>query len=148
MKIYLARQISGLSYDEVVNEYKKTIDKLKGAYDVLCPMIGKQHLQGETSFAAYGKYTHPVSIGHAIFERDKWMVSQSDIVFADFTGTEKPSIGMTMELAWASLLNKHTVIVLPAENCHTHCFIREGADIVFENYEDAIKYLINLSGDL
>lgn len=145
MKIYLARSISGLSYAEVMEEYGKTIAKLGAYYEILNPMTAKGHLKSEVEFASYGKYTHPVSVGHAIYERDKWMVQSCDVLFADLSGTTKVSIGVMMELAWAALLGKHTVLILPEENIHTHTFVRESADIVFSEYDEAIDYLLTLA---
>ena len=144
MKIYLARSISGLSYAEVMEEYGKTVSKLGALYHILNPMTAKGHLKSEKEFASYGKYTHPVSVGHAIYERDKWMVQSCDILFADLSGTTKASIGVMYELAWAAQLNKHTVLVLPEGNIHTHTFVWESADVVFTEYDDAINYLIIL----
>ena len=145
MKIYLARSISGLSYAEVMEEYGKTVFKLEGLYEILNPMTAKGHLKSEVAFAAYGKYVHPVSVGHAIYERDKWMVQSCDVLLADLSGTTKVSIGVMMELAWAALLGKHTVLILPEENIHTHTFVRESADIVFSEYDEAIDYLLTLA---
>ena len=145
MKIYLARSISGLSYAEVMEEYRKTTKLLSPFYVILNPMTAKGHLKSEVEFASYGKYTHPVSVGHAIYERDKWMVSTCDVLLADLSGTTKVSIGVMMELAWAALLGKHTVLILPEENIHTHTFVRESADVVFTDYDEAIEYLQTLS---
>ena len=90
-------------------------------------------------------YKTATSNDHSIFQRDTWMVSQCDVVLCDFTNAEKTSIGCCMEIAIASWLNKHTVIVLPKNNIHNHAFILEAADIVYETLDDAIDYLNNLS---
>ena len=74
------------------------------------------------------------------------MVTQSDIVFADLTGTITASIGCSMELAWASMLGKHTVVVIPKENIHRHAFILEASDIIFDDTQKAIEYMASLIG--
>ena len=143
MKIYLAGPISGKSYDEVVDAYKKKSSLLKTyGYEILCPMTGKAYLRNELEFKASGYENFPVSTNHAIFGRDKWMVSNSDIILCDLSSSgDRVSIGSMMEIAWASMLGKHTIVVLPKENIHRHAFVLEAADIVFETIEDAYKYL-------
>jgi nucleoside 2-deoxyribosyltransferase len=146
MKIYLAGPISGKGYDEVVGLYAEKQNLLQGlGYEVLCPMTGKQYLRNELEFKTHGN-SHPVSTNHAIFERDKWMVSQSDVILADLSNSgSRVSIGTMMELAWASLLGKHTVAIIPSGNIHEHAFVLESADIVFQTTEEAYNYLRDLS---
>lgn len=138
-KLYLAGSISGLSGEEVIRK----IEEKKAAltmYEILSPMTGKEELRTEIKFKADFNYS-PVSCNHAVFERDKWMVSQCDIVFADLVGAQHVSIGTTMELAWAALLGKHTIVAMDKDNIHRHAFILEAADIVLEDLQSAIDYL-------
>lgn len=145
MKIYLAGPISGKSFDEVVSLYRDKSYLLGSfGYEILCPMTGKAYLRNELEFKAAGD-GHPVSTNHAIFERDRWMVSQSDIVYADLSNSgERVSIGTMMELAWASQLGKHTVSVIPSNNIHNHAFVLDASDIVFQTTKEAIVYLKEL----
>jgi nucleoside 2-deoxyribosyltransferase len=140
LKIYLAHPISGLSADEVYEYYDKAVRELKDNFEILYPMLGKRYLRNEIKFKAEG-YQNPVNTNHAIKERDKWMIQESDIVFIDFTGSKIVSMGCCMELAWADLLGKHTIVVLEKGNIHRHAFILDSADIVFETYDEAIEYL-------
>ncbi|HBD93671.1 MAG TPA: hypothetical protein DC057_05825 [Spirochaetia bacterium] len=146
MKIYLAGSISGLGYDEVVNSYKRKANILGiSGYEILCPMTGKTYLRNEIEFKATGYKNFPVSTNHAIFERDKWMVQNCDIILADLSNSgERVSIGTMMELAWASLLGKHSIVILPKDNIHNHAFVLESADIIFETEFEAFKYLDDL----
>jgi nucleoside 2-deoxyribosyltransferase len=145
MRIYLAGPISGKGYDEVVSHYKQKSELLVGwGYEVLCPMTGKSYLRNGIELRAEG-YGFPVSTNHAIFERDKWMVGNSDIVFADlYTSGDRVSIGTMMEMAWAALLGKHCIAVIPEGNIHRHAFALEAADIVFETEQEAYDYLADL----
>jgi nucleoside 2-deoxyribosyltransferase len=145
MKIYLAGPISGLGYDEVVDAYKeKSLYLRQIGYEVLCPMTGKAYLRNELEFRASG-YNSPVSTNHAIFERDKWMVSNCDIVLAELSNSgTRVSIGTMMELAWANMLGKHTIGVMQFDNIHRHAFVLESCDIVFETIQEAYKYLDDL----
>lgn len=144
-KLYIAHPISGLSGEDIFNYFDHTKNLLKEYYHILSPMNGKNHLRNVDKVVSTG-YKNPISNDHAVFQRDTWMVSQSNIVFCDFTGSKKVSIGCCMELAIASWLNKHTIVVMKEGNLHNHCFVKESADIIFETFDEGIKYLIELSG--
>jgi hypothetical protein len=140
-KIYLAHQISGLDYRTVKNYYDYMSRKMKDlGLEILCPMTAKGTLRTEINFKSEG-YRTPVSCNHAIFERDQWMVRNCDLILVDFTGMTRNSIGCCMELAWASLLGKHSIVVMEKLNPHRHAFVLEAADIVFETLDEAIEYL-------
>ena len=148
MKIYTAGPITGLTYEEVVGEYRSKIEILSSyGYDVITPMAGKQDLVLEECFKAvgYGKLT-PVATSKAIKQRDRWMVGQSDIILADLrTGIDKVSIGTCMELAWGDELKKHTVTVMTKDNIHNHAFVLQCSSIVLETIEEAYAYLEQLN---
>ena len=146
MIIYPARSITGRSYQEVTNYYEEIKKTLEGwGYKVIHPMTGKSHLRTETILKS-GGYTNPTTTNHAIFERDKWMVSAADIIYANMCDMENASIGMCMELAWACLLGKHTIIATEEKSIHRHAFVMEAADIIFETHEEAMEYLRILGG--
>ena len=146
MRIYLAGPISGNGYEETVALFEAKIVPLEAAgYEVLHPMLGKSELRNEVEFRAHG-YENPVSTNHAIVERDCWMVQSVDIVFADLSAATRVSIGTCFELAWASLLGKHTVVVLPESGPHQHAFVLEAADIVLHSVAEALAYLVQISG--
>jgi nucleoside 2-deoxyribosyltransferase len=144
MKVYLAHPISGQTFEEVFNYYDKARKELGEFFEILSPMTGKGEFRNnpiEKAKPAGQNSTNPVCSNHAIKERDKWMVTQSDIVFLDLTGATAISIGCMMELAWADLLGKHTVVVI--NDLHNHAFVLECADIIFSSYEEAVDYLRN-----
>ena len=144
LKIYCVHPISGLSADDVFDYYDKTKDTMtKLGYDVFVPMFGKGFLRTEIEFKAYD-YRTPLTTNHAIFNRDKWMVKQSDILYANFMGAKSVSIGSMMELAWGSDSDKQVVIVMEEDNVHMHAFVLEAATIVFHSEEEAIEYLRQL----
>ena len=147
MKIYTAGPVSGQSYEVVVGRFAEQVSRLElMGYNVLCPMTGKQYLRNELEFKKHGYNDHPLSTNHAIKERDRWMVGQSDIVLADMTQCNGiVSIGTCMEIAWADELKKHTLVVMEEDNIHQHCFILECADLVFETMDDAFSYLNDLA---
>ena len=146
MKIYLVGPISGSTQEKVMEsiESRKRVFENAG-YHVLHPMIGKDQLRVELKYKAKD-YRYPVATNHAIFTRDLWMVKMADIVLADFTGSSHVSIGSMFELAWASYLNKHVIVVMDDKNIHQHAFVVEAASIVFDNMKDAYEYLKTLIG--
>ena len=144
MKIYLAGSISGQTSDGVIAYFSETATQLRiVGYDVIHPMVGKDYFRNNQKYQPHG-YHFPPATDHAIFERDKWMVSQCDILYCNLTGAKAVSIGCTMEIAWASLLGKHTVLVLDEQDIHKHAFYLEAADIVWDTHEEAVKYLETL----
>ncbi len=147
MKIYLVGPITGKIADEVFQYFTDlSIRLLKAGYEVIHPLLGKGYLRTEVGGLKPDGYQMPASTNHAIFERDKWMVSQADIILANLTGADRVSIGSVMELAWASMLGKHTVVVMGEQNVHRHSFVLEAADILFPTMDAAIDYLIDMRG--
>ena len=151
MKMYLAHPISGLSYEEVMEYYTETTQFLRARYGdqltIMSPMIGKAHLRTEKELRAYGT-DHPISTNHHIIERDRWMVKRADIVYVNLCNTEEVSIGSMMELAWAHDNGVYSIVSMGEENVHRHAFVLEAADLVAENHNLAMQYLMNLLDDL
>jgi len=144
MNIYLAHPISGLKAVDVFNYYDDMYAKLKDVgYRVLTPMYGKDHLRCEKEFRASG-YKFPCTTNHALFNRDKWMVEQADVVYANLMSAPQVSIGTMMELAWASHMRKHVIVSMPVECVHAHAFVFEAASVVYNTHEDALDYLGNI----
>jgi len=152
MKIYLAGPISGKSYDEVINKFNTWSYLLSDmGYVVLNPMSGKGYLSDvvklEPTFKKEDIDDIPTASDHFIFKRDKWMVQQCDIILADLsTSNRYVSIGTMMELAWASMLGKHTITIMRDDDIHNHAFVNEASDVIFRNIVDAIDYLRDLCG--
>lgn len=148
MVIYLAEPISGQTPEAVMTYLEETTVELKDAVPglvVLSPLIGKGHLRTEKKLRAHG-YSHPLSTNHHIIERDRWMVAQSDVVYANFTtAPDYASLGTCMELAWA-YDQKHTysVVAMGEGNIHQHAFVLEATDALFIDHEEAMLHLIDL----
>jgi len=144
-KAYIMHPITGLSGEELFSYYDDIIKSLPDGIRALSPLAGKEFLQDWDYLPSTG-YNAACCQDHAIFERDQWMVRQADILFCDFTGAEKVSIGCCMELAMGALLGKHTVLVMDKDNCHNHAFVKEAADVIFDTPEEGIQYLKSLCG--
>lgn len=148
MKIYCCHPISGQSADDVFEYYERMEETLGSyGYEVLTPMHGKDVLRTESKFRA-ADYRYPVTTNHAIFGRDRWMVGQADVVYANLLGAPIVSIGSVMELAWASAARKHVVLCMEEQNVHRHAFVLEAADVVWTDEREALRYLKDLAGKL
>jgi len=146
LSIYLAGPITGQTGEGVVSRYEEKIAILSDfGYMVYQPMLGKMNLRTEATFKS-GGYDHLIANDHAIFQRDHWMVSLVDVVLVDLSTSEDHiSIGTMMELAWASHLGKHVILVMPNDNVHNHAFVRQAATIHFQTLDNAYDYLKELS---
>lgn len=145
MKIYLAHPITGLSFNKVEEYYVKKYDDLtRFGYTVFFPMVAKRYLSDEKEMKAESYDNYPLSTNHAIIERDRWMVLQSDVIYVDFCFTKRVSIGCCMELGWGHDHAKHTIISMEKNNVHSHAFVIEAADVIFPTEEEATKYLKKL----
>jgi len=69
---------------------------------------------------------------------------QSDILYANFLGATRVSIGSMFELAWGSDNKKQVIVVMEKDNIHRHAFVLEAATIIFETTEEAQDYLQQL----
>ncbi len=146
LKIYCASQITGKTWEEVDRYYEDITRRLNHmGYIVFNPMVSKGE-DKSNNIIGPGNYktTNPCLSNKAIKKRDCWMVKQADVVFFDLLGTEKVSIGMVSELAWADLLGKHTVTLMKETNIHNHAFILEESDVIFRNRLSVYRYLEKL----
>jgi nucleoside 2-deoxyribosyltransferase len=146
MKVYCVHPISGTSAEEVFGYYERTKEALTElGYNVLTPMYGKGQLRTELEFKAHGYENNPLATNRAIFGRDRWMVEQADILYANLLGAGRVSIGSCFELAWGSDLRKQVVLVMEKDNIHRHAFVLEAATVIFEDEDSALAYLAALS---
>lgn len=140
-KVYLSGPISGYSYEEVTawrNEVRERLEAT-GLYDCLDPMRGKHHLENKreidnTAFEGVDGYL-------TVFNRDRWDVKRSDIIFMNLAGAKGPSIGSCFELAWAHELDKYVIVVMEKDDPHWHTFVHKAASVVFTDLEEAILYM-------
>jgi nucleoside 2-deoxyribosyltransferase len=147
LKVYLAGPIAGQTGEKLLNSIaEKTAILTDIGYIVYQPMVGKSHIiPHKETYKASGYEQFAVATNHSIFARDKWMVQQADIILADLSPSgDRVSIGTMMEIAWANLLGKMVIVVLPDGNIHDHLFVLEAATHVFKNMDQVYDYLKEL----
>ena len=141
LTVYTVGAISGLGYEECVNQFNVRADRLrKMGYDVLHPLLGKSILRNETKLRAQG-YNCPISCNHAITMTDFWRVDKADILFVDLTNAQvNVSIGSVAEMSRGFAKGKMIVTVMQEENIHRHAFVIEMSSVVFTTLDEAYEY--------
>lgn len=137
--IYLMHPIQEQNKDDVIKWYNKTIEKLCNNYNLYYPILDVIRTTKE-----YDK-ENPTICNSAIVTRDLHYASDADILFVDFTNSNVASIGCCFELAVGYWNHKHLIAVIPENNIHEHCFIKHCCSVIFNNYDDAIDYLLTIS---
>ncbi len=146
-KIYLAGPISGLSWEQATS-WRKEVDNALSDLGIEClsPLRFKNFLESEKAI----RDSYPdnaLATTRAIYTRDRWDVSRSDVVFVNFMGTTRVSIGTIMEIAWADMLNKPIVYLTDSNNIHNHAMVMESVGFIVYTLEEAIetiKALLNV----
>lgn len=146
--IYLAGPITGLSYDDARNGWRREIAEMIGPdIDCYSPMRAKEFLAKETVLRGDpNMYDDVIATASGILTRDFNDVKQCDAMIANFLGAEKVSIGTCCEFGFAYALRKPVILVMENDihqgsshwhNVHDHAFIDEIAGYRVDNLEDA-----------
>lgn len=140
--IYLAGPISGLTYDGAVdwrNTVKETLDDAsKGQIQCLSPMRHKDYLLNESKIK--DDYEQILSSQRGITARDRFDATRCDLLFVNFLGAKKVSIGTVLEIAWADSQRIPIILVMEDENNpHEHSMVRELCPFRVNNLEEGIE---------
>lgn len=134
MKIYLAGSISGRSFAEAKASFDERANRLRAmGYEVINPVDYIGELKDETMLQPHG-YSGTSSDAQ-VYQRSLEFVKECDIIWADFIGLEKVSIGSCFELAWANIYGKKVYITMGDNNIHQHAFINSAAHYIAWSYE-------------
>lgn len=136
--VYLAGPITGLSFDSCTDWRKEVRQQLEPEIIAYSPLRSKTYLVGETSLAdSYDR--HVLSTQRGIYTRDMYDCRTRDLIFVNFLGAQRVSIGTVMEIAWAAAFHKPVVLVMEKENnIHEHSMIREASPLRTDNLEEGI----------
>ncbi len=129
-KVYLAGPITGLSYEESTawreEAYKNLLHFNIEAYS---PMRFKKYLEKCKILSDIGDPYKSISVlssHRGITTRDRYDATTCDLIFVNFLGAKKVSIGTVMEVAWADLKRIPIVVCMEDEgNPHDHGMINE-----------------------
>lgn len=144
LKVYVAGSMSGLTWEETKNRFFSVRDRLEAVgFMVFTPLLGKDEVFEEDQvLTARGLDDNAIMKESSIVNRDRWMVENSDIIFANLSGVKKASLGTCFEIAWAyaSKPSKNVIAVIDKNTIHDHAFIHQCATI-FYDVEEALCYL-------
>ena len=148
--VYLAGPIDGLSYKEGI-EWRKAAQQELAVHDIkgMSPQRGKDYIANYAEIADemdFAKQEHlvgdnPMSTSRGIMVRDRFDAMNCSVLFVNFLGATRVSIGTVMEIAWAYQLNKPIVIVIENEDTlhKNHPMLRETFSYVVNNIEDGLN---------
>lgn len=135
-KVYLAGPITGLSYDDAANGWRKEFASLLPEHiEPYSPMRAKSFLKSEAGMlimkgdAEALRRMPAMATPRGILVRDFNDVKTADAIVACFLNVkEKASIGTAWEIGAAYALQKPTIVIIePSGNVHDHVFITENA---------------------
>ena len=144
---YLSGPISGLSYEGATGwrEHATAVLTEAGIH-VLSPMRGKRSLSHQGMMKP-GGYRRPAFSDAALKARDLADVRRSDVILVNFEAANEKSLGTTFELGWSDILGgKFVVIVMSEDNCHSHGFVRESADVIVKTLDEALDCIVEWAG--
>lgn len=142
--VYLAGAIVGLVGYDAVDWREAAAEELRErGIETLSPMRAKSVLSGGDIISRdFRDYEHHGAFftSRGIMARDSGDVIRCDALLVNLLGLKVPSIGTTMELAWAHLLRKPTIVAMELKgNPHDgHPMIAAAVDFRFESLHEAI----------
>jgi len=139
-KVYLGGIISGLAF-QAANNWRDIAQKKLGVYGIAgaSPLRGKDHLEDETVLHKMGYEKNPLSSKRGITTRDRWDVMTCDLMIMNLLGAKTPSIGCSMEIAWADILRKPVVCIMEPGNVHEHAMLLECIQYRVDTLDEAIE---------
>lgn len=131
-KVYLAGPISGLSYEEARNGWRK---EFAGYLDFnlkpLSPMRQEGHLAEIKSIDGHGYDYNQLSTDKGIVAKDILDIERCDLVVFNFLDASRVSIGSIWEMGYAFARAKPIILVMESgkdvQNIHDHLFVTEAA---------------------
>lgn len=145
MKVYLAGNINGLTYEQAT---QWRIDATKrlclldiGVFD---PMRTEANHPKEGTICDLELVDN--HLGAKVFHSDIYMINQSDIILANFqmdSSTDEVSIGTFVEIGYAWGKGKHIIVISNDRRICKHPFIVQ-TSVVVHSYAEAETYLRNI----
>jgi len=139
--VYLCGPISGLSYDDARDGWRRRVatELERAGVGCLSPMRFKDYLSSESSLAAAGYAGHVLSTPRGIVARDRYDTQRCDLVFCNLLGAERVSIGSMIEFGWCDSMRIPLLVCMEDEgNLHDHAMVREIADYITPTVEAGV----------
>ncbi len=154
-KVYLSGPITGLDYGNARYGWRKDFaDRLGPGIIPLSPMRHEGHLaemktaMSAEALKAFAKEkNHIFSHPKMIVSKDMLDIEQSDLMVVNLLGADKVSQGTVWEMGYAKGKGKQIVVITDALNVHTSPFVKESANVVVDNLDDAVLIVNSLLSD-
>jgi len=147
-KIYLAGQISGLTYGDAEDWRNQFSQMLDPRIEAFSPLRGKDYLTMRGPLeGSYDEF--PLSTDQGITTRDRYDCMGADLVVFNLLGATRVSLGTMIELGWADAARRPAILVMEKTgNLHEHPMVRQTTQFRVDNLKDAaaIANIILLSG--
>jgi nucleoside 2-deoxyribosyltransferase len=145
-KVYLAGPISGLTLEGCTDWRDQVRDAVHPSIQTLSPLRGKQYLaercQNGSGTVEDSYEDMPLCSKRGINTRDHWDATRCDVIFVNFLGAKRVSIGTVMEIAWAYTRQIPVIIVMEKEgNLHEHSMLSECTGFRVETLEQGVDVL-------
>jgi|GEM_PF-3423886 len=137
-KVYLAGPMAGMDRETMLGWRLTVTEALKPA-EVVNPLRGFIDRIGADGQMIAGHEHDVLRQSHALTARDLWDVMRSDLVFVDFSGATRVSIGTILEIGVAWAYRTPIIIVMDQAGLHVHPMIREMAMYVVPTLSEAIQ---------
>ena len=143
--VYLSGPITGLTYHDARYGWRKDFsNRLDPGVYVLSPMRHEGHLAEIKGPLSSNYPSHLFSHGKMIVAKDFLDIDRSDLVVANFLGSEKVSRGTLVELGYAHAKGKTIVAIVEKDNIHYYPFVTELAAVVVEDIQTAATIVNSL----
>ena len=155
-KIYLAGPIANISYRDAT-DWRTDIAQAFNHFGIetLSPMRGHLHLTTVTRMSQTldgEEYRTPLRTAKGIMIRDYTDVSSSNLIFVNFLGADRVSMGTVMEIGWAYEKRIPIVAVMEPDgsNPHEHGMVNEAIGFKVPSLAEAVdvaRCILNVSDE-
>lgn len=141
--IYLAGQISGLNWENSTDWRDEVAESMSAdGIDCYSPLRAKSYLRPYSDKHGVIDNTyenHVLSSQRGIFGRDFNDCICRDLLFVNFLGATRASLGTAMEIAWAYHARKPIVVCIEESgNLNDHAMLMEACRFRVDNLDEGI----------
>lgn len=137
-RVYVAGPMAGLNRQAMLGWRLTVAESLRPA-EVINPLRGFIDKIAPDGKMIAGHEQDVLRQRHELTSRDLWDVMRSDLVFVDFSGATRVSIGTILEMGVAWTCRTPIIVVMDQAGLHDHPMIREMAMYVVPTLSEAIQ---------